>query len=55
MKNIAIIPARSGSKRLPNKNIMLLGGIPLMVHSILEAKKYPKIIFLFVKKKLNLK
>ena len=44
MKNIAIIPARSGSKRLPNKNIMLLGGIPLMVHSILEAKKYPKII-----------
>lgn len=44
MKNIAIIPARSGSKRLPNKNIMLLGGIPLMAHSILEAKKYPNII-----------
>jgi N-acylneuraminate cytidylyltransferase len=44
MKNIAIIPARSGSKRLPNKNIMLLGGIPLMAHSILEAKKYPSII-----------
>ncbi|MFM7018832.1 cytidylyltransferase domain-containing protein [Flavobacterium sp.] len=34
MKNIAIIPARGGSKRLPNKNILSLGGIPLLVHSI---------------------
>ncbi|MFV8368164.1 cytidylyltransferase domain-containing protein [Flavobacterium sp. LB2R40] len=39
MKNIAIIPARGGSKRLPNKNILLLGGIPLIAHSILFAKK----------------
>jgi len=37
MKNIAIIPARGGSKRLPNKNIMLLGGIPLLAHSIKYA------------------
>ncbi len=44
MKNIAIIPARGGSKRLPNKNILLLGGIPLIAHSILEAKKFPNII-----------
>jgi N-acylneuraminate cytidylyltransferase len=44
MKNIAIIPARAGSKRLSNKNLILLGGIPLMAHSILEAKKYPNII-----------
>ncbi|QBN19867.1 acylneuraminate cytidylyltransferase family protein [Flavobacterium nackdongense] len=39
MKNIAIIPARGGSKRLPNKNILLLGGIPLIAHSILYAQK----------------
>ena len=38
MKNIAIIPARGGSKRLPNKNILLLGGIPLIAHSILYAQ-----------------
>lgn len=38
MKNIAIIPARGGSKRLPQKNIKLIGGIPLLAHSILYAK-----------------
>jgi len=31
---IAIIPARGNSKRLPNKNIKLLGGLPLLVRSI---------------------
>ena len=36
---IAIIPARGGSKRLPNKNLMLLKGIPLLAHSILFAQK----------------
>ena len=45
-KTIAIIPARGGSKRLPNKNVILLGGIPLFVHSINYAKanKINKII-----------
>lgn len=45
-KTIAIIPARGGSKRLPNKNVTLLGGIPLLVHSINYAKtnKINKII-----------
>lgn len=38
MKTIAIIPARGNSKRLPNKNLKLLGGIPLLVHSIQYAK-----------------
>ena len=38
MKTIAIIPARGGSKRLPNKNLRLLGGLPLIAHSILYAK-----------------
>ena len=38
MKTIAIIPARGGSKRLPQKNIKLLDGLPLIAHSILFAK-----------------
>lgn len=38
MKTIAVIPARGGSKRLPDKNILLFGGIPLIAHSILYAK-----------------
>ena len=35
----AIIPARSGSKGVPNKNIMDLGGYPLIAYSIVVAKK----------------
>lgn len=38
-KNIAIIPARGGSKRLPNKNIRPLNEIPLLLYSIEYAKK----------------
>lgn len=34
---LAIIPARAGSKRIPNKNIRNFGGKPLLVHSILQA------------------
>lgn len=40
MKNIralAIIPARGGSKRLPKKNLQLLGGIPLAEHTLKAA------------------
>jgi CMP-N,N'-diacetyllegionaminic acid synthase len=39
MKNIAIIPARSGSKGLPDKNIKELAGKPLIAHSIEAALK----------------
>lgn len=39
MKNIAIIPARSGSKGLKDKNIKLLNGKPLMWYSIQAAIK----------------
>ena len=47
-KTIAIIPARGGSKRLPNKNIKSLLGIPLLVHSILYAKEYDFIDAVYV-------
>jgi len=36
---ITIIPARGGSKGIPHKNVQILGGKPLIAHSILEAKK----------------
>jgi len=38
-KYLAIIPARGGSKRLPNKNILNLNGKPLIVWSIEAAKR----------------
>jgi N-acylneuraminate cytidylyltransferase len=44
MKTIAIIPARGGSKRLPQKNIKILGEIPLLAHSILYAQANKEII-----------
>ena len=44
MKNIAIIPARGGSKRLSNKNILPFDGLPLVAHSILYAQHNPTII-----------
>ena len=37
MRNLAIIPARSGSKGLPDKNIKELNGKPLMAYSIEAA------------------
>ena len=37
MKNLAIIPARSGSKGLQDKNIKLLAGKPLLAHTIQTA------------------
>lgn len=39
MKNVAIIPARSGSKGIPNKNILPLAGKPLMAWTIEAAVK----------------
>ncbi len=37
-KTVVLIPARGESKRLPNKNILPLGGIPLLAHSIRYAQ-----------------
>jgi CMP-N,N'-diacetyllegionaminic acid synthase len=36
---LAVIPARGGSKGVPGKNIRLLGGLPLIAHSILQASQ----------------
>jgi N-acylneuraminate cytidylyltransferase len=39
MSNVAIIPARGGSKRIPHKNIKDFLGKPIMAYSIEAAKK----------------
>ena len=47
MKKIAIITARSGSKGLPNKNVLFANGKPLMAYSIeaaLECGEFEKVI-----------
>jgi N-acylneuraminate cytidylyltransferase/CMP-N,N'-diacetyllegionaminic acid synthase len=38
MKRLATICARGGSKGIPNKNLKLLGGRPLIAWSVLQAK-----------------
>jgi CMP-N,N'-diacetyllegionaminic acid synthase len=43
MKILALITARGGSKRLPGKNIRILGGKPLIVWSIEVAKNVDEI------------
>ena len=48
MKTIALIPARSGSKGLTNKNIKLLGDIHLLGYSILAARMTSAIDEVFV-------
>ena len=40
MKNIVVIPARGGSKRLPRKNVLPLGGKPLICHTVEYALSY---------------
>src|SRR5262249_19727488 len=39
MKVYALIPARSGSKGLPDKNIIEIDGYPLLAYSISFARK----------------
>lgn len=43
-----IIPARSGSKSISNKNITLLGGYPLLAYSIAAAKLSSKVHNIYV-------
>ncbi|MGL6066079.1 MAG: cytidylyltransferase domain-containing protein [Cetobacterium sp.] len=47
LKKIAIIPARSGSKGLPNKNILMLLDKPLIAYTIeaaLKSKQFERVI-----------
>ena len=47
MRVLVIIPARGGSKGVPQKNIKLLGGKPLIAHAIdcaLGSKKATKVV-----------
>ena len=37
MSNVAIIPARGGSKRIPRKNLVPFDGVPMIVRSIRTA------------------
>lgn len=47
-KILAVIPARGGSKGIPNKNIRMLGGKPLIVHTIDAALNCPYIDYVMV-------
>ena len=40
MNKIAIIPARGGSKRILNKNIYNLNGVPLIAHTVRQAIEF---------------
>ena len=44
----AFVFARGGSKGLPGKNLLPIGGIPLIAHSINIAKAIPQISRVFV-------
>lgn len=47
MLTVAVIPARAGSRGLPGKHLRLLGGEPLIVHTIraaLQAKRVDRVI-----------
>ena len=39
MKNLCIIPARGGSKRIPRKNVKSFLGKPMLAYSIETAKQ----------------
>jgi CMP-N-acetylneuraminic acid synthetase len=48
MKLLALVPARGGSKRVPNKNIKELGGKPLISWTIGAAVGVPEIVDVLV-------
>lgn len=47
MSNVAIIPARGGSKRIPRKNLLPFDGVPMIVRSIrtaLESSLFDQVV-----------
>jgi len=48
MRILAVIPARGGSKRLPGKNVRLLGGRPLITWSIDVVSGIPEVVGILV-------
>ena len=38
-RTLGVIPGRGGSKRLPRKNVLPVGGHPLIAHTIMAAQK----------------
>ena len=47
-KICAFVFARGGSKGLPRKNVLLINGIPLVAHSILQARQIRNVDLIFV-------
>lgn len=43
MQTLAVIPARGGSRGIRRKNLRLLGGVPLVVHTIRAAQQASRI------------
>ena len=47
-KTCAFVFARGGSKGLPRKNVLLIGGLPMMVHSIQIAQQLDNVEEIYV-------
>jgi YrbI family 3-deoxy-D-manno-octulosonate 8-phosphate phosphatase len=45
---VAVIPARGGSKQVPRKNLMPIGGVPLVARAVAAALATPQIGAVFV-------
>ena len=48
MRNLAIIPARGGSKRLPRKNLLPVGGKPLIdytLNAVVDSQYFDTVLF----------
>jgi YrbI family 3-deoxy-D-manno-octulosonate 8-phosphate phosphatase len=47
-RTVAIVPARGGSERIPRKNLLSVGGKPLLVHTLEHARRCEQIDALYV-------
>ena len=44
MFSLIVIPARMGSKRLPNKNLLEIGGLSLVARAVASAKQVSAVV-----------